>query len=50
MKRDMDLAREILFEIEKYSEPNGTVDISIEGHSDIEISYHIISNYYFKPD
>lgn len=37
----MDLAREILFEVEKYSEPDGYVDIKIDGYSSEEISYHI---------
>ena len=41
MKRDMDLARNILFEIEKYSEPNGWTEIKIENYSQEEISYHI---------
>lgn len=41
MKRDMDLAREILFQVEKYPEPDGYVDIKIEGYSAEEISYHV---------
>jgi hypothetical protein len=31
MKRDMDLARSILLEVEKYPEPDGWADIKIEG-------------------
>lgn len=41
MKRDMDLARNILFEIEKYPESNGSAQIEIENCSPKEISYHI---------
>ncbi|PJA96228.1 MAG: hypothetical protein CO129_07625 [Ignavibacteriales bacterium CG_4_9_14_3_um_filter_34_10] len=41
MKRDMDLARNILFKIEEYPEPNGWADIKIENYSQDEISYHI---------
>jgi len=43
MKRDMDLARQILFEIE--SSPHGADVIfqpEIEGHSLDEVSYHIM--------
>lgn len=41
MKRDMDLARDILLAVENYAEPNGYADIKIEGHSNEEVSYHI---------
>lgn len=41
MKRDMDLARRILFEIEKHQEPNGWIPIKIENYRQEEISYHI---------
>jgi len=41
MRRDMDLARNILFTIEEYSEPNGWAEIKIENYSQEEISYHI---------
>lgn len=41
MKRNMDLVRTILLKIEEYPEPNGWVDISIEGYTNLEISYHI---------
>ena len=42
MKRDMELARAILFELEKcesaWGPPN---DFSIEGYSDQEVAYHV---------
>lgn len=41
MKRDMDLAREILFKIEEHPDPNDIAEISIGDYSDDEISYHI---------
>jgi hypothetical protein len=41
MKRDMDLARKILLEIEKCEDPWGPSQIEIEGHADQIISYHI---------
>ena len=41
MKIDMDLARNILFKIEDYQEPNGWIDIKFEDYSNEEISYHI---------
>jgi hypothetical protein len=41
MKRDMDLARSILLEMEKYAEPDGWADIKIDGYSFEEVSYHI---------
>ena len=37
----MDLARNILFAIEEYSEPNGWAEIKIKDSSQEEISYHI---------
>lgn len=37
----MDLARNILFKIEEYSESNGWVKIKMEDYSQEEISYHI---------
>jgi hypothetical protein len=42
MKRDMELARKILFELETCESawgPNG--DFSIEGYSDQEVAYHV---------
>ncbi len=41
MKRDMDLAREILFEVEKCEDPWGPNEIQIEGYADQLVSYHI---------
>ena len=37
----MDLARNILFKIEDYTEPNGWAEIKIDDYSQEEISYHI---------
>jgi hypothetical protein len=44
MKRDLDLARRILLEVEANPEAdgNGCVDVRVEGHSEREISYHIM--------
>lgn len=42
MKRDMDLAREILFKIEDWPEYGFPIDIRIEGHHADEISYHVM--------
>lgn len=41
MKRDMDLARNILLKLEEYSEPNGSAEIKIENYTNEEVSYHI---------
>jgi hypothetical protein len=41
MKRDMDLARKILLEVEAYTEIDGWVPLEIEGYSSTEINYHI---------
>lgn len=43
MKRDMDLIRKILFEVEKapYSGPN-RIDLEIEGYSWEDISHHVL--------
>jgi hypothetical protein len=42
MKRDMDLARQILFAIEENpDDPTGWVDVEIPGRSDLEVSYHV---------
>lgn len=41
MKRDMDLARKILFEIEKCEDPWGPNKVQIEGYDDQDVSYHI---------
>src|SRR5690348_12661169 len=42
MKRDMDLVRAILFEIEKIPYTGNPVDVQVDGHSHAEISYHIL--------
>lgn len=42
MKRDMDLAREILRQVEEKSQGMGTVTLEIPGHTDQEVSYHIM--------
>jgi hypothetical protein len=41
MKRDLDLVRKILFEVEKSPTPWGWVNLQIPGYSDEEISYHV---------
>jgi len=40
MKRDMDLVRSILLQLEKKSTGLGTVDIGLEGYDDAQIGYH----------
>lgn len=43
MKRDLDLAREILTEIEGQSyDPNRSFEVKIDGHSTEEVSYHVM--------
>lgn len=42
MKRDLDLSREILFQIEKKTDPSGWLYPKVEGRSEEEISYHIM--------
>jgi hypothetical protein len=42
MKRDMDLVRQILLEVEKLSFTNNVVEISLEGYTSEEINYHLI--------
>src|SRR4051794_19325385 len=44
MKRDMDLARQILLALEENPESTGQqgVDVAIEGRSPVEISYHVM--------
>ncbi len=42
MRRDMDLVRNILLEIEKHPYDGGWVEISIEGYSTEEITYHLL--------
>ncbi|TVQ90226.1 MAG: DUF2513 domain-containing protein [Bacteroidetes bacterium] len=41
MKRDIDLVRKILLEIEKKEDPTGWLIPEIEGYSEDEIIYHI---------
>jgi hypothetical protein len=42
MKRDMDLIREILLEVEKLPYTGGFHKVAIEGHSEDEITYHTL--------
>ena len=42
MKRDMDLARRILFEIEKQSFDESETALKFDGFTDEEVSYHIM--------
>ena len=42
MKRGMDLIRKILLEVEEIPYDAGLCDLQIEGHSQLEISYHIM--------
>jgi DNA-binding transcriptional ArsR family regulator len=42
MKRDMDLIREVMIEIEKNPDPMTTADIDLTDYSPLEISYHIM--------
>ncbi len=42
MKRDMDLARAILYQVEEKSQGAGWVDLAIQGHTEQEASYHIM--------
>lgn len=41
MKRDMDLARKILFEVEKCENPWGPNEVEVEGYTHQVVSYHI---------
>jgi uncharacterized protein DUF2513 len=42
MKRDMDLIRSILLEIEKIPFDGGWHEVSVEGHSENDILYHVM--------
>ena len=42
MTRDMDLMRDILLRIEEFPSYGPLIDVAIDGHSDEEISYHIM--------
>ncbi len=41
MKRDMDLARRILLEVEKVPDPMRPIDLAIEGYESVDVSYHV---------
>lgn len=41
MKRDMDLIRKILFEIEKSAYTGSYIDVDIEGYKRNEVDYHV---------
>jgi hypothetical protein len=41
MKRDMDLCREILRKMEEHPNPEGPVEIKVDGRSPQEIAYHL---------
>jgi hypothetical protein len=43
MQRDMDLVREILFQVERdNSDPLKPVEVEVEGYSDVQINYHVM--------
>ena len=42
MKRDMDLVREILFELEKQDGSGSRMRVVLEGRSEDEINYHLL--------
>ena len=42
MRRNLDLARAILLDIESRGSPNELVDPKIAGHNELEISYHVM--------
>jgi len=43
MKRDMDLVRTILLQVEeKAGDPRGWVELAIPGHPETEVSYHVM--------
>jgi hypothetical protein len=41
MKRDIDLSREILFEMEKQDGSERSIKVVVEGHTEEEINYHL---------
>ncbi len=41
MKRNMTLIRKILLKVEQNANPNKAIIVSIAGHSDVEVSYHL---------
>jgi hypothetical protein len=42
MKRDMDLVRDILFELEKQDGSGSWMKVALEGRSENEINYHLL--------
>lgn len=42
MKRDMDLVRQILLEVEKQPDPRQPADLKIEGYDEGTIYYHVM--------
>jgi hypothetical protein len=42
MKRDMDLIRQILLRIEEKPYDMGFFDVEVEGHTESDISYHVM--------
>ena len=42
MKRDMDLVRQIMFQIEEKSNGISLIDIKVDGHTNEEIAYHVM--------
>ena len=42
MKLDKDLVRKIMLAVEASKDPNGLVELSLPGHDQAEISYHIM--------
>ena len=42
MKRDMDLCRTILFEVEKFPFRTDWINLKIDGYSKAEIAYHVM--------
>jgi hypothetical protein len=43
MKRDMDLVRDILLDMEKQDGSGGWIEVAVPGHSEDEINYHLFS-------
>jgi hypothetical protein len=41
MKRDMDLVRRILFQVEEKGQPHGYVDLEIPGYAPEQIAHHV---------
>jgi len=42
MKRDMDLVRDILLDVEKQDGSGGWIKVAVENHSEDEINYHLL--------